>query len=119
MGDLKDVQWEIVSGAKNMAQAVEYKLTENEARNNKQEQVLTSTYADVQKIPPRNRGEPRRKTTRASCIGPEIDGFGRNIRNEVLASATTLVQNHPVQGPKTQEESTVRESHPECHIWGN
>ena len=50
MNSLMDVQWGIVRGVGNMAQKVENKLTENEERKDKQEQVLTTMYNDVRKI---------------------------------------------------------------------
>ena len=49
MSSLKGVQGEIISGAENTAQSTESKLTENGERNNKKEQVSTSTYAELHK----------------------------------------------------------------------
>ena len=61
-----------------MAQSVEYKLTENEERNNnKPDQVSTSMYTDVRKIIQELGVKPRSNEARDSCNGPKIDGFGR------------------------------------------
>ena len=50
LNSLKEAKGEIVSGVETTAQAVEYKLTENEESNNKPEKVSTSMYTDLQKI---------------------------------------------------------------------
>ena len=47
---LKDVPGEIISGVKNMAQALESKITENEDRGNTHEQFLTSMYDELHRI---------------------------------------------------------------------
>ena len=44
------VQWGVVVGVQNMAQAVGVKLTENGETDNKKEQFPTSTYAELHKI---------------------------------------------------------------------
>lgn len=47
---LKDPQWGIFSGVGNMAQAVGYKLTENEERNSKQDCVMHAMCDGVQNL---------------------------------------------------------------------
>ena len=112
---LEDVQGEIVTGVENMAQTVEYKLTENEERNNKIEQVPTSMYTDVQKITHelgQNLDATKQTNKGLVATGRKLRGLGENIRNEVWTSVNTLIQTYTEQEPKTQKESMVRPSHP-------
>ena len=50
LNSLNDAPWGIVIALKNMAKTVGRKLTGNEEISNKQDQVLTTMYTDIQKI---------------------------------------------------------------------
>ena len=99
-------------------QVVEYKLTGNEERNNNQEKVPTSMYADVQKIIQeigQNRAETQRRLV---VMCQKLTGLEENIRNEISTIANTLIQNRKEQEPKTKKESRVSESPQEIPFFG-
>ena len=80
MNSLTGGQGGIFSGVGNMAQAVEYRLTENVGSRNKKEQVLTTMYTDVPKII-QELGLSREETLQTNkglvAMGQKMDGFGR------------------------------------------
>ena len=104
---LNDVTGGIVSGVGNMTQAVEGNLTESEGRNNKQEQVSTAMFTELNKITQvltHNREEARNVLV---TIGPKLNG----LEAEALTSLNTLIHHHSEQEWQDRE-SSVRHGHP-------
>ena len=60
-----------------MAQSVDYKLTENEGRNGKQEKVPNSMYTDMLKLSKALGANREEAQHGSSCNGSKTEWFGR------------------------------------------
>ena len=73
----------------NMAHVVEYKLDENEEGNNKKEQIMNTTYTDLQKLIHAIGGNDRVTKHGLVATGQKLNGSN----GEVLTKVNTFAQN--------------------------
>ena len=102
-----------------MAQTVENKLTENEERNDKHEQVLDTLYTDMQEIIQElllNREATTKTNKELVPMGQKLKGLQENATNEVAKSVNALIQNYTDQMAK--KEPIVRANLPKMPYLG-
>ena len=96
----------------NLAQAVGNKLTENRERNNNQDQFPASMYDGLHKIMQVLAQSREEAQNGMVAIGRKSHVMKDNIKDEVLESANTPIQNHSDREWKEKDESMVRRNHP-------
>ena len=94
MSSLKGAQCAIISGVGNTAQAVESKLTENEERNKKQEQVPTAMFTGLNKIT-QVLTQSREEEPHIGLV--TIDRKLNGLQDGALTSVNALIRNHSEQ----------------------